>query len=88
MYFDLFDKGMTNWKGQSGNTLVITLVTMFLPVVIVLMLRAVFGETVAYWFMLIVGIGFAATSRYWLKWIYRRFHKRRYVNMEGFRSNC
>jgi hypothetical protein len=60
---------------------------MFLPVIIVLILRAIFGETATYWFMLITGIAFVATSKYWLKWIYRRFQKRRYANMEGFRSN-
>jgi hypothetical protein len=87
-YFDLFDKGMMNWKGQSGNMLVITMITMFLPLVLVLILRAICGETVAYWFMLIAGIAFVATSKYWLKWTYGRFQKRRYRNMEGFRSNC
>ncbi|GHV12595.1 hypothetical protein FACS1894162_8640 [Bacteroidia bacterium] len=86
-YFDLFDKGMMNWKGQSGNMLAITMITMFLPIILVLTVRAIFGETAAYSFMLTTGIAFAATSKYWLKWIYGRFQTRRYKNMEGFRSN-
>ncbi|GHV26874.1 hypothetical protein FACS1894176_08160 [Bacteroidia bacterium] len=86
-FFDLFDKGMMNWKGQSGNMLAITMLTMFVPILLVLIARAVFGETVAYSFMLITGIAFVATSKYWLKWIYKRFQTRRYANMEGFRSN-
>jgi hypothetical protein len=86
-YFDLFDKGMWNWKGQSGNMMVITLVTMFVPVFLVLILSAVFGDTVTYGFMLVTGVAFTVTSKYWLTWIYNRFLKRKYKNMEGFRSN-
>ena len=86
-YFDLFDKGMMNWKGQSGNMIAITMITMFVPVILVLILLPVFGETVTYSFMLITGITFTLTSQQWLRWIYGRFLKRRYKNMEGFRTN-
>jgi len=86
-YFDLFDKGMWNWKGQSGNMIVITMITMFVPVILVLILNATFGEMITYSFMLIVGLAFTLTSKYWLTWIYNRFLKRKYNNMEGFRSN-
>ena len=85
-HFDLFDKGMWNWKGTSGNMFAITMITMFIPVIVMLILNAVFGETVTCWFMLIVGLAFTLTSQYWLKGIYKRFLKRRYKNMEGFRS--
>ncbi|GHU71250.1 hypothetical protein FACS189413_12740 [Bacteroidia bacterium] len=87
-FFDLFDKGMMNWKGQSGNMIAITMITMFLPVVIVLILYSLIGETSTCWIMLILGIAFTATSRLWLKNIYKRFSKRKYKNMEGFRSNA
>jgi hypothetical protein len=87
-YFDLFDKGMMNWRGQSGNMLVITLATMFLPVFVVLLLHGIFGAITAYSFMSITGIAFALTSKHWLEWTYKRFMKRRYKNMEGFRSNA
>ena len=86
-YFDLFDKGMWNWKGQSGNMLVITMITMFVPVIFVLILNAIFGEIATYSFMLVTGLAFTLTSKYWLTWIYNRFSKRKYKNMEGFRSN-
>jgi len=86
-YFDLFDKGMMNWKGQSGNMVAITMITMFVPVIIMLVLNAIFGATVTNIFMLITGLGFTLTSKYWLAWIYNRFLKRKYKNMEGFRSN-
>jgi hypothetical protein len=86
-YFDLFDKGMWNWKGQSGNMIAITMITMFVPVILVLILNGIFGSVVAYSFMLIVGLAFTVTSKYWLAWIYNRFLKRKYKNMEGFRTN-
>jgi hypothetical protein len=86
-YFDLFDKGMWNWKGQSGNSMAITMITMFIPVILVLILNGIFGEMTANSFMLIVGLAFTLTSKQWLTWTYNRFLKRRYINMEGFRSN-
>jgi len=86
-YFDLFDKGMWNWKGQSGNTIAITMISMFIPVIIMLILNAIFGATVTYSFMLITGLAFTLSSKWWLIWIYNRFLKRKYKNMEGFRSN-
>ncbi|MDR3339967.1 MAG: DUF5687 family protein, partial [Candidatus Symbiothrix sp.] len=82
-YFDLFDKGMMNWKGTSGNMIVITLIGMFLPVVFMLIIHALWGEVVLCRFMLITGIAFALSTKYWLTWTYNRFLKRRYKNMEG-----
>jgi len=87
-YFDLFDKGMWNWKGQSGNMVAITMITMFVPVIIMLLLNAFWGAQVTYSFMLITGLAFTLASKWWLAWIYNRFLKRRYNNMEGFRSNA
>ena len=86
-YFDLFDKGMWNWKGQSGNMLALTMITMFVPVILMLIINAIFGATVTYSFMLITGLAFTLTSKWWLSWIYNRFLKRKYNNMEGFRAN-
>ena len=86
-YFDLFDKGMMNWKGQSGSMIAITMITMFLPVVLVLIVKSFFGSNIAYWFMIATGIIFTLTSQQWLKWTYNRFLKRKYINMEGFRAN-
>ena len=86
-YFDLFDRGMMNWKGQSPNMVIISLITMFLPVTVVLIIIRSFGTEVAYWFMILTGIAFTLASQQWLKWTYNRFLKRKYKNMEGFRSN-
>jgi len=87
-YVDLFDRGMMSWQGQSGNRVAITMITMFLPVILVLIINSFLGKDVAYWFMIIVGILFALTSQQWLRWTYNRFLKRKYKNMEGFRSNA
>lgn len=62
------------------------LVALFLPVVIISILKTAFSEDTAYVVLLIVGLVFIATHKLWLYNIYRRFMKRRYVNMEGFRS--
>ncbi|GEM_PF-1247585 len=86
-YFDPFDRGMMNWKGTSGNMLVVTLLGMFLPVVLVSIISSVFSPEIANYFMFISGVIFTLTSKYWLEWTYKRFLKRKHKNMEGFRSN-
>ena len=87
-YFDLFDGGMMNWKGTSSNMLIITIITMFIPMIIVSIVNSLWGSDAACWFMLLVGFGFTVTSKYWLRWTYQRFLRRKYKNMEGFRSNA
>lgn len=84
---DLFDRATFNWKGTSGNTVIINMLAMFIPVCIVIALNVIFSQTVGCYFMLITGLIFTITSNYWIKWTYGNFLKRRYKNMEGFRSN-
>ena len=85
-HFDLFDRGMMNWKGQSGNMIAITMITMFLPVILMLIIHSIWGEKTVCLFMLTTGLAFTLTVNLWLKGIYKRFLKRKYKNMEGFRS--
>jgi hypothetical protein len=87
-YLDLFDRGTFNWKGTSGNTVIINMLAMFIPVSIVIAINAVFSQTAGCYFMLITGLIFTLTANHWIKWTYNRFLKRRYKNMEGFRSNA
>jgi hypothetical protein len=54
-FFDLFDKGMMNWKGQSGNMIAITMITMFVPVIIMLIINSIWGQNVTCYFMLATG---------------------------------
>lgn len=87
-YFDLFDSGMFNWKGTSGNMLMVTMFGMFFPVIIIVIIHNLFSQEVACSFMLVVGLSFTLSAKYWLRWTYNRFLKRRHKNMEGFRSNA
>jgi len=86
-YLDLFDRGMMNWKGKSGNTIAITMITMFIPVILILIINSIWGQNTVCMFMLITGLAFTLTVKIWLKGIYKRFLKRKYKNMEGFRSS-
>jgi len=87
-YFDLFDRGMFNWKGTSGNMIIITILAMLIPIIIVIIINSIFSQTVACYFMLATGLTFTLTSKLWIRWTYKRFLKRKYKNMEGFRSNA
>lgn len=75
--------GMENSKWQ----FIIQMICLFIPVVFVSILQAIFGNNVAYIIMLFIGLVFIVTHKYWLRNIYKRFMKRRYQNMEGFRSS-
>ena len=85
-YFELWDSGWFNWKDStSGNMTMVTVLYVFALIAIVTIVKSIFNETVSCYFMLITGFVFTITVNYWLKWIYNRFLKRRYENMEGFR---
>lgn len=66
--------------------IVAELAALFLPIVFISMLRAAFSETVAYIVLLAIGIAFILAHKIWIANIYRRFMKRRYINMESFRA--
>jgi len=85
-YFDIFDKGMFNWKGMSGNMMVVSMLTMFMPVIVVILIQSFFSQTIANLFMLGTGLLATIASPAWLDWTYKRFLKRKYKNMEGFRA--
>ena len=59
----------------------------FLPAVVYAPLGLAFGETVARWTLIVLGLGFILTSRLWIRNVYRRLMQRRYQNMEGFRDS-
>ena len=86
-FFDHSESGAFNWKGTSGNMMVVSMLSMFVPVIIVVIVKTIFNETVASYYMLVTGFAFTVTAKYWLTWTYNRFRERRYKNMEGFRSN-
>ena len=57
------------------------------PFILNTVLVTLWGPTVTAWTLIAIGGGFILTSRFWLKNVYRRFMKRRYKNMEGFRDS-
>ncbi len=76
-------------KDGSGNSLWQAIVVTFcliVPVVLASLLQSIFSDDTAYTLMLIIGITFISTHNLWLRNIYNRFMKRRYENLEGFRS--
>ena len=76
-------------KGNVENNyfqIVALLLAMFLPVIVISSLRTMFSENTAYLVLLVFGIAFISSYSLWIANIYRRFMKRRYVNMESFRA--
>lgn len=99
VYFTLFQLAVYNNKtvplneGISGrqNTgtgyqNLVSFACFFLPVALYMGLNTVFGETITQWVLLALGLLFTCTAHYWIKNVYNRFMKRRYINMEGFRD--
>ncbi|MDE6002838.1 MAG: hypothetical protein K2G76_05010, partial [Prevotella sp.] len=68
------------WQG------LLSMAAMFLPIVVVFSLEALFDSTTAYWVLIIVGLAVSVAEPYWMRNIYRRMMQRRYQNMEGFHS--
>ena len=75
---------------NSGGNFFQTLIIMagfFGPIIIIRPLIALLSETTAMLIILGIGLAFTLTHPIWLRNIYQRFMKRRYENMEGFRSS-
>lgn len=62
------------------------LAAMFMPVVLISLLKCFFSENVTFAILLVTGIVFVILHGLWIKNIYRRFMNRRYKNMESFRA--
>ncbi len=75
-------------KNQMENKwqMIASMAAMFVPVILVLILQAAFDETIAYITLIVIGAAFTLTESWWMRNIYRRLMKRRYINLEGFHS--
>ncbi len=100
IYFALFQLAVYNNKStplnakitgrqNSGTGLqnIISMATFGIPLFVYFTLQLWLGETGTSWILFIVGLTFVLTSRWWIKNVYNRFMKRRYKNMEDFRSS-
>ena len=57
------------------------------PLLLFFVLNATVGKEITPWILLVIGILFIATSRWWLRNVYHRFMKRRYKNLDGFHDS-
>ena len=75
-------------KNQMENKwqAIVSTVTMFVPVIFVMVIQGIFDTDTAYWIMVVTGLAFTLTEHYWLRNIYRRMMMRRYQNLEGFHT--
>ncbi len=75
-----------NYMG-SGKQNIISLVVFGVPITLGLALKGILGEMWMAIIVLTVGVAFMLTSNLWIMNVYKRFMKRRYINMEGFRDS-
>ena len=75
-------------KNQMENKwqAIVSMIGFFVPVIIVMLLQAIFSDEAAYLIMVIVGLAFTLTEHYWMRNIYHRMMRRRYDNLEGFHT--
>lgn len=65
--------------------IVAEMIALFMPVILISLLRVALNEVTAYLLLLVTGLAFIALYNLWIRNIYKRFMKRRYINMEAFR---
>ena len=100
VYFGLFQMAVYNTHTVNLNTKLagrqnagtglqslITGAVFGVPLLLNVALKAVWGDTVTGIILCVLGAGFILTSRLWIRDVYRRFMKRRYKNLEGFRDS-
>lgn len=78
-----------NGKNNGGSFYqnLLSLTAFFLPMAINAILSPFLGVETTQWIFIGMGVTLMITSPYWIKNVYKRFMKRRYENMEGFRSS-
>lgn len=81
------NEGLTGRQASgTGFQSLVSMAVFALPLLLLFALSALFGETVALWVLLVIGLAATFTSHYWIRNVYTRFMKRRYKNMDGFRN--
>ena len=80
---------LTSKGGLDGNYIqtVIMAVVFIVPNILVGFLQAFFSSNTAYTILLIIGIVFVLTHKLWLRNVYKRIMKRKYINLEGFAAS-
>ncbi len=70
----------------TGFQSLISFMAFGIPMLATNLLRVAVGETTSLWILLVIGLILTFTSNLWIMNIYKRFMKRRYKNMEGFKD--
>ena len=80
---------LTSKNGMENNyyQVVVQLVEFFFPLMLISLLQAFLPDDVAYSIMMAIGLAFIFTHKLWLRNIYNRMMKRKYILLEGFRSS-
>ena len=71
---------------ENGLQTIIVLASMLVPIAVVSVFVLVFDEETAYWTLIAVGLLFTLAHPWWLRNIYQRLMKRKYINLEGFHA--
>lgn len=100
VYFCMFQLAVYNNKTTDLNTKIssrqnmgtglqniISFVAFLLPLILNAILNMAFDPSISAWILMGAGIIFMLLSPWWLRNVYVRFMKRRYINMEGFRDS-
>lgn len=85
--FDIYEKAMGNYKGVTGGFMIKSAFFMGVPVFMALGVNYFVGFEATLYFMLISGVTGVVLHNRWLTWVYMRFYKRKYANMDGFRNS-
>ena len=71
----------------TGLQNIISIVTFGVPLLLYTVLQLLFGEVTTSCILLVIGLAFIATSKWWIMNVYKRFMKRRYKSLEDFRNS-
>ena len=77
-------------KGTIENSflmIAVEIAAFTLPLILIVLMPTLMGETWGAIALMVIGAVVIATNRYWISDIYRRMMKRRYENLESFRSS-
>ena len=76
-------------KGSVENSflqVVVELAAFSLPLILIIFIPTIMGETAGTIVLMLIGITVIATNRFWIRDIYRRMMKKRYDTLESFRA--
>lgn len=80
---------LTKKNGLDTNYLevIFQMIALFFPVLLLYILPLVFGDTISYIILLILGLLFLVFHKFWINSIYKRMMKRKYENLYGFMTS-